>query len=149
MKKSVYFFSFCINHNLVSLATKALRAHICSTTNPKALPKHLKKAPTTLPTIAGNGSEDRPASLLRASASMFSHLVKTSSSFGDPDATGPPHPKTSVIASIIVQKVIKRAVSIDIIVIRCSQNKVRILSAKYVSLSRTFSMVCFILATCV
>ena len=41
------------------------------------------------------------------------------------------------------------AVNIDIMVIPCSRNKVRIFSAKDVSLSSIFSMVCLILATCV
>ena len=53
------------------------------------------------------------------------------------------------MASAIVEMVIERAVSIEKIVIPCSRNKAVILSAKDVFLSRTFSRVCLILATCV
>ena len=42
----------------------------------------------------------------------------------------------------------ERAVRIDIIVIPCLWNKGRILSTNDVSLPKTFSMVCLILATC-
>ena len=106
--------------------------------------------PATGPTIAGNDSLAFPASLLRASASLFSHLLKVPSSFGYPKAAGVFHPpETSVIASIIVEKVTETAVSTEIIVIPYSRDKVRTLSAKSVSLSRTFSMICFMLATCV
>ena len=60
-----------------------------------------------------------------------------------------PPPKTPVKASTIVEMVIERAVTIEKIVVPCSRNKVRNLSAKDVFLSKTFSRVCLILATCV
>ena len=60
-----------------------------------------------------------------------------------------PPPKTPVIASIIVEIISERAVSIENIVIPCSRNRVLILTPKDVFLSRTFSRVCLILATCV
>ena len=52
----------------------------------------------------------------------------TPSSFGVEPPAPPPPPKTPVMARTIVQIVIKRAVSIENIVMPCS-NKVRILSA--------------------
>ena len=58
-------------------------------------------------------------------------------------------PKTPVKASTIVEMVIERAVTIEKIVVPCSRNKVQNLSAKDVFLSKTFSRVCLILATCV
>ena len=52
-----YFFldTLCINHTSISPATKTIKVHVCSAANPTAFPKKLKMAPTTLPTIAGNG----------------------------------------------------------------------------------------------
>ena len=67
----------------------------------------------------------------------------------DPKIAGPHPPKTFVIESTIVEIVIERAVRIIINIISCSRNKVRIVSTKDVSLSRTFSVLCLILATCV
>ena len=58
-----------------------------------------------------------------------------------PERAGyPPSPKTPIIASTIVEMVIERAVSIAVIAVSipCSQNKVQILSAKDISLSRAF-----------
>ena len=60
-----------------------------------------------------------------------------------------PPPKTPAITSRIVEIVIERVVSIKNMVMPCSRNKVRILSAKDVFLSRTFPRVCLILATSV
>ena len=42
---------------------KTIKAHACLATNPKALLKKLKMAPTTFPTIAGNASTAFSASL--------------------------------------------------------------------------------------
>ena len=119
----------------------------CSATNLTAFLKKLKIAPTTLPTIAGNASTIFPASLLSASASLPNHFFKIPSSFGGEPPIPASPPKTPVIASTIVEIVIERAVSIENIVIPCSRKRVRILSAKDVFWSRTFSMVCLILAT--
>ena len=70
-----------------------------------------------------------PTSLLSASASLSNHFFKTSSSLGiEPPVPLPPL-KTSVIDRTIVETVIERAVGIENIVIPCSRNKVRILSA--------------------
>ena len=137
----------CITHTPISPAIKKIRAHVCSAKNSTALPKKLRMASTTLPTIAGNASAALPVSLLSASASLSNHFFQTPSSFGGESPVSPP--KTSVMARKIVEMVIERAVSIENMVIPCSRNKVRILSAKDVSLSRTFSTVFLILATCV
>ena len=70
---SPYFLcTLCINHQPTSPATKTIKAHVCSVTNPKKF----KMAPTTLPTIAGNPSAVFPASLLSASASLSNHFFK-------------------------------------------------------------------------
>ena len=53
------------------------------------------------------------------------------------------------MASTIVEIDIERAVSTENMVMPCSRNKVRIISAKDVFLSRTFSRICLILTTCV
>ena len=137
-----------INHTLINHATKAVKAHVYSATNPMCLHKKPKMAPATLPTKAGNASTAFPASLLSASASLSNHFYKTPSSFdGEPPAT--PHPrKTPVMASTIVEIVIEMTTRIENMVMPCSRNKVRILSAKDVFLSRTFPRVGLILATC-
>ena len=115
--------------------------------NPTALPRKLKIAPTTVPTIAGNASTAFSVSLMKAAASFLNHFFKAHSFFGG--EAEPPLPSTHVIESTIVVIFIERTVSTDIIIIPNSRDKVQILSAKDVSLSRTFSMICFILATCV
>ena len=141
--------NLCINHTPLSPTTKTIKAHVCSATNPTALPKKLKMASTTLPTMAGIASTAFPASLFSASASLFNQFFKTSSSFGGEPPAPPPPPKTFEIASTVIETVIERAFRIEKIVMPCSRNKVRILSAKDVFLSRTLSRVCLILATCV
>ena len=129
----------------MSPATKTIKAHVCSATNPTTLPKNLRMAPTTLPTVAGNASETFPVSLLSASASLSNYFFKVPLSFdGGPPALPRP-PKTPVMARTTIEIVIERAASIENIVISCSRNKVRILSFRDVSLSR----VCLILATCI
>ena len=146
-----YFFldTLCINHTSISPATKTIKVHVCSAANPTAFPKKLKMAPTTLPTIAGNGWIAFPANPLSASGSLSNHFFKTLSSFdGEPPAPPPP-PKTHVIARTNVQIVIESAVRIGNMVVPCSRNKARIVSAKDVFLSRNFSRFCLILATCV
>ena len=129
-------------------ATKTIRVHVCTATNPTAFPRKLKIAPTILPKIAGNASAAFPASLLSAFASLSNHFLKTPLSFsGEPLVPLSPLPKTPVMARTIVERVIERAVSIENIVLPCSWNKVRILSTNDVFLSRTFSIACLILAT--
>ena len=73
----------------------------------------------TFPMIASNASTVFPARFLRASASMFNYFFKAPSFFGvdNPEVAGPPPPKTTGMANTIVEMVIKRAVSIDTIVI--------------------------------
>ena len=78
------------------------------------------------------------ASLFSAFASLLNHLFKTPSSFGGEPPTPPPHPKTIVMTSTIVEMVIEKVVSIENMVMPCSQNKEWIFSAKDVFLSRTF-----------
>ena len=134
----------------MSLTTKTIRAHVCSAANPTAFPRKLKMVPTTLSTMAGNASTAFPRSLLSASASLFNLFFKVPLSFdGGPPAPQLPPPKTPVMARIILEMVIERTDSIENMFIPCSRNKVQILSAKDVSLSKTFSRVSLILATCV
>ena len=104
---------------------------MCSATNPTTFPRKLKIAPTTLPTIAGNASRAYPASLLSAFAGLSNHFCKILSSFGgEPPVTPPPPPKTPVIGRTVVEIVIERAVSIENMVMPCSLNRIRVLSAK-------------------
>ena len=101
-----------------------MKANVCSATNPTALPKKLKMAPATLPTMAGNASTAFPANLFSVSASLFNYFCKSPLSFdGGPPA--PPHlpPKTPAMERTIVEVVIERAASIENMVIPCSRNK--------------------------
>ena len=83
--------TLCINHTLISPATKTIKAHVCSTTNPMAFPKKPRMAPTTLPTIARNASTAFTASLLSASANLSNHFFKAPLSFvGGPPPPPPP-----------------------------------------------------------
>ena len=149
-RKTLILFNLCINHQQMSPTTKTIKAHVCSATNPTAFPRKLKIALTKLPMMAGNVSAAFPASLLSVPANLSNHFFKVPLSFdGEPPSSQLPPPKTPVMARAIVEIVMDRAVSIVAIVIPCSRNKVQILSAKDVSLSRTFSKVCLILATCV
>ena len=107
-----------------------------SATNPTAFLRKLKIAPTTVPTIAGNASTTFPASLLSASASLSNYFFNVPSSFGGEPPV--PLPTAPVMARAIIVIDIERAVSPENMVTPCSRNKVRILSAKDVSLSRTF-----------
>ena len=142
--------TLCINHIAMSPATKTIKAHVSSVTNPMAFPRKLKAVPTIYPIISGNASTAFLACLLSASPSLSNHFFKVPLSFGgEPPVTPPPPPKAPVIAKTIVEMIIERAVSIENMVIPCSQNKVQILSANEVFLSRTFSMVCLVLANCV
>ena len=110
---------------------------------------YVQQAAATLPTMVGNASTAFPASLLSASSSLSNHFFKTPTTFGG-EPSPPPHPpKTPVMARTIFEIVMDRAVSIENIVMPCSLNRIRILSANDVSWSRIFSMVCLILATCV
>ena len=96
--------------------------------------------------IAGNASTSFLTNLLSASTS----LSKIPLSFGgELSVPSPPPPETPVMARTIVAIIIEKAASIEDMVIPCSLNRVQILSSKDVFLSRTFSMVCLILATCV
>ena len=87
-----YFLTSCINHIPISSARKTTKAYVCLATNPTALPKKLKIAPTKYPTIASNASTVFPARLLRASANSFNHFFKVLLPYGedDSDAAGPP-----------------------------------------------------------
>ena len=112
--------------------------------------ENIKRAPTTLPTTAGKASTAFPASLLSASANLFNHFFRVPQPFdGEPPVTLPPPPNTPVMERTVVKIVMERTVSIENMVMPCSRNKVRIFSVKDASLSRTFSRVCLILATCV
>ena len=109
-----------------------------------SLSRKLKLAPTTLPVMVDNASTAFPASLSSAFASRSNQFIKTPSPFGGEAPVPLPLPKTPV--RIIVEIVMDRAVSI---VIPCSRNKIRILSANDASWPRTFAIICLILATCV
>ena len=104
-------------------------------------------AATTLSTMAGNASTAFSASLLSASANLSNHFFKTSLSFGEEPPAPLPPPKTPVMKRMIVDIITEKAVSTEKIVMPCL--RVRILSANDVSSSRTFAMVCLILAPCV
>ena len=134
----------------MSPVTKTIRPHVFSATNPTPFPRKPKIAPTILPMIAGNASAAFPASLLSASASLSNHFFRVPLSF-DGGLTAPPlpPPKPPSMARTIVEIVMDWAVRIEAIVKPCSLNRIRILSARDISLSRTFSRVCLILATCV
>ena len=85
--------------------------------------------------MTGNASTAFPASLLSAFASLSNYFFKAPSSFGGEPPVPLPPSKTPVMARAIVEIVIERAVSIEKMIIPCSQNKVRILSANDVFLS--------------
>ena len=123
------FFIFCINGIPVNPATKTVKAHVYLTTNPTAFLTKLKISPITFPSMTRNASAAFPTSPFWKSACLINQFFKVPSPFGELKAVGI-HPKTSVTATIILEIVIERAVSIDAILIHCSQNKVRILSAK-------------------
>ena len=123
--------TLCISYTPINPATETIKAHGCSATNPTALLRKLKIAPTTLPTTADNASTASLARLLSASANLSNHFFKISLSFGAEASEPPsPPPKAAVIASTIVKIVMERAVSIDIMVITCSRNKVQIFPPK-------------------
>ena len=125
-------FTFCINHTTISPAANTIKARVYSSTKPTTLPRKLKMAPTHLSAIAQNASITFLESLFRASASLFNHFLKALPFFSrdNPGAGGPPLSKTSVIASTVVEAVIEKGVSIDVIVISYLRNKVQTLSAK-------------------
>ena len=106
---------------LTSHPPRSFTAKVCSAINPTALPEKLRILSTMLPTTTGNTSTALPASFLRASASLLHYFFQSLSSFGreDPEAAGRPSPpRTPVIASTLVEKVIERAVTTDTIVTR-------------------------------
>ena len=114
----------------------------------------LKTAPTTLPMIAGNASAAFPTSLLSAFTSLSNHFFSRPlrllmENLLSPPPAPPTLPRSPMTESTIVVIPAKRTVSVEIIVTIYSGIKVRILSGKCVFLSRTFSMVYLILATCV
>ena len=93
-------------------------------------PKRLKIAPTALPTIAGNASTAFLESLLIASSNLSNHFFRAPLTFdGVPSVLHSPV-KTRVIARTVIEMVIQKAIRIENMVIPCSRNKVRILSAK-------------------
>ena len=114
-----------------------------------AFPRKLKIAPTILPTIAGNASAAFRASLLKVSTSLSNYFLKAPLSFDGRPPVPPVPPKITVMARTIAAMVIEKAVHTETIVIPCSLNKIWILSTKDASLSRTFSMICLIIPTCV
>ena len=95
------------------------------------------------PPMVGNASTAFPASFLSVSANLSNHFFRVPLSFGEEP------PKSPMTESTIVVILVKRAESVEIIVIICSRIRIRILSAKELSSSRTFSRVCLILVTCV
>ena len=130
----------------MSLAKKTIKGHVFSATNPTAFPRKLKAAPTILPMILGSAVAAFPTSLLSTSASLSNHSFRVPLPF-DGGHPAPPLTPLPVMTRTIVAIVIDRAVRIENMLMPCSLNRVRILSAKDASLSRTFSMVCLILET--
>ena len=119
--------------------------------NPTAFSRKLKIAPTTLPVMASNASTAFLASILSPSANLsgtFPYLQSLLIFRWRASCPLPP-PKSPMTESTIAAIPTKRAVNVKIIVTTCSRIKVRILSGKGVFLSRTYSMVCLILVTCV
>ena len=102
---------------------------MCLATNPTAFPRKLKIVPTALPAIASNASTAFPESLLSVSASLSSHFFEIPSYFGGEPLVPLLPPKTPVTARTIVEILIKRAVSIENLVMTCPEKRVRILSA--------------------
>ena len=123
----IQLFTFCINHTSISPPNKSGQSP-SMLKNPIALPENLA-----------------------ISARLFNQVLRAFSSFGGSKlkATRTPPLKTPTIASTIVKIVIKIAESIDTIVMPCSTISYKFFPLKIISPSRTFSMVCLILATCV
>ena len=120
--------------------------------------KRLTMAPTTLLTIADNASAAFPASLLSAFTSLFNQLLKLLYLLVE---------NLLLLLLFLLLLLILcskdtcnskwncwdsyryRAASTEIMVLPCSRNTVRNLSAKDVPLSGIFSIVRFIFTTCV
>ena len=83
---------------------KSCNKNACSPTNPTALLKKLRVAPTTLPTIAGNASTAFPESLLSVFANLSNHFFKAPSSFGEQaePLTPPSPPKLPMVESALL-----------------------------------------------
>ena len=79
-----------MTHIQKSPGTKTVKAHVFSAANPTALPRKFKMALPTLQTIADNASIAFPASVFKASTSLFNHFFKLLLSFGKdiPEAAG-------------------------------------------------------------
>ena len=106
---------------------KKIKFHVLLVANTTAL-KKLRTSPTTFSTIAGKVSAAFSAILLK----MSLHLLMNQKTAGPPpSAKRPLIPSTGTIT------------------IHCSQNNVRILSAKNLYISRTFLTVCHIIAGCI
>ena len=119
--KDLTFFNLLHNHQLMSPATKTIRAHVYLATDPKAFPRKLKIVPKTLTTMLDNFSTAFPSSSLSASASLPNHP----SSFSGEAEPRPPPPKTLAMTRKIVEMVIERPVSIGNMVMPYSRNKVQ------------------------
>ena len=105
--------TLCINHTPINPATETIKANVCSATNPMALPKRIKIAPTTLSMIAANSSTAFPASLLSVSANLSNHLFKAPLSFAEEISSSPsPAPKSPMAESTIVVIPVTIAVSV-------------------------------------
>ena len=148
LAKAQLFLTFCINHQPRSSATKKIKVHVCSATNPTVFPRKLKIALKILPTIAGNASIAFSAILLSASASLSSHFFKAPLSFGG-ETPVPLPPANACNSKYNCWIVIVMTVNIENMVIPCSRNRVRILSANNEFSWRNFSRLCLILAICV
>ena len=123
----IHLFTFCINHTSISPPSKSGQS-----------PTMLKN-PMTLPEN------------LAVSVRLLNQVLRAFSSFGGSKlkAAGTPPLKTPTIASTIVKIVIKIAESIDTIAIPCSTISYKFFPLKIFSPSRTSSLVCLILVTCV
>ena len=88
-----------------------------------ALPNKRKIEPTTLSMMAGNVSTAFPESHLSALANLSNHFLRVLLSFGEEPPVPPPPSKSPMTESTIVATSAKRAESVEIIVIICSQIK--------------------------
>ena len=142
------FLTFCINHTPKIPAIKTIRAHVCSATNPTALPKKLRWHQQHF--LRWQVMPQRPSPRV-----FWVHLLTYLTIFsrplsfgGEPPVPSPPS-KSPMIESTVAAIPAQRVESPKNIVIICSRITIRIFSGKDIFWSRTFSRICLILTNCV
>ena len=134
------------------LHINVINTYVYSAANPTTFFNIFNTQLTILPIMVGSMAKafdaNFPSNLARAVRFFFTHRFTVFGSLegGFPLPEPPPIPKAFLIINIIVLIVIPVAVKTAIIVIPCSRNRVFIRSFKLVSPSKTFSIVCRILA---